>query len=79
MAFEEKIFEIIAKVSHTDAAGITRETEYVKDLNVTKSVAYFQLAAMLDAELGIKLNFQKLRTKTVGETIDYINSMIQQK
>ena len=78
MSIEEKVIKIVAQVCRTGEAGITRKTEYVKDLSVTKSVTYFQVASILEAEFDVKVNFQKLRTKTVGETIDYINGLIQQ-
>jgi acyl carrier protein len=76
MDLEERIFKLIAKAAQTDAAKVSRDTEYVKDLNIVKSVAYFQLATMLEAEFEIKVNFLKLRTTTVGETVDYIKSLV---
>jgi acyl carrier protein len=76
MTVEERVLKLIAQAARTDAAKMNRDTEYVKDLNIVKSVAYFQLATMLEAELNIKVNFLKLRTKTVGETIDYIRTLV---
>ena len=72
---EEKIIKIIAKICKMDPADLSRETEYVKDLNILKSVKYYQLAVMLEEKFGVKVDYQKVKAHTIGETIDYIKSL----
>jgi acyl carrier protein len=79
VSIEERVFKIVAQACRTDATKIGRETEYVKDLNITKSVAYYQLSAMVEAEFNIKADFIKIKNSgTVGATVDYIKSLVSE-
>lgn len=79
MSVEERVIQLIAQACHQDAAMIGRDTEYINDLGVTKSIAYFQLATLLEAEFDVRVDFTKIKNSgTVGITVDYIQGLVPQ-
>ena len=74
MVTEEKILELIREICGKDLT-VTRDSEFVKDLGILKSVAYYELAAVLEEECGISVSFYDLKKlKTVGEAVDFIRA-----
>lgn len=53
-------------------AALSRDTEFVKDLNCT-SVNFVQMSAALEDEFEIEINFQVIiNWKNFGEACDYV-------
>ena len=76
MNCEDLMIKSLARVLKIDPSNISRETEFVKDLGVQKSVVYVQLMVLLEDELDTDLDFSKLRNAgTVGAAIDYLDSL----
>lgn len=78
MSVEERVFKVISKVCKVDVEKISRDSSYVNDFNIQKSVAYMQLAMMLEEEFDVDVEFYKIKNSgTVGATVDYIQSLIK--
>ncbi len=62
-------------VAFFDSAEITRETEFVADLNATSS-AYMYMIATIQSLTGKKVPYAKMKAcKTVGEACDYCDTL----
>jgi acyl carrier protein len=77
MSSAEKVIKIVARICKVDPATISRQTEYVRDLGIQKSVAYIQMITLLESEFDLELDFSKISNAgTVGTTVDYIDSLL---
>jgi acyl carrier protein len=77
MSSTEKVIKIVARICKVDPAAISRQTEYVRDLGIQKSVAYIQMITLFESEFDLELDFSRIRNAVnVGATVDYIDSLL---
>jgi acyl carrier protein len=75
MSNEELVIKSLARVLKIDPSGISRESDFVNDLGVQKSVVYVQLIVLLEEALDREIDFMKIRgAGTVGAVIDYLDT-----
>lgn len=74
---EVLVKEAVARVFHKDVSEIGRDTRFLQDL-FAKSINIVELTAILEYEFDIEIPAaQARRAKTVGETIDLIESLLK--
>ncbi len=71
----EKIQKELAEYFEIDPATITRDTDFVKDLQAD-SLAVMELMFSLESETGKVMGDDVMdKVKTVGDLVDYIESL----
>lgn len=76
-AIEEKVIAIVAEQMGKDKAEITRNTDFVQDLNAD-SLDTVELVMEFEDEFETSIpDEQAEKIKTVGQAIDYIKGHIE--
>jgi len=79
MMVEERVKKIVANIFETEYVRITRDTRFLEDL-FAKSINIIQMVAMIEDEFDIEIDDVEARkNKTVGQTIDYVERLLNQK
>lgn len=71
---ESKIISLISEATKTEETQISKETNFIDDLNLD-SLDIVELMMKLEDELGVEIpESEAEKLKTVGNVIDYVNS-----
>ena len=71
----EKIAGVLADQLGIDAAGITMETDIIKDLNAD-SLDMVEMIMALEDEYGIEISEEDgAELATVGDVVEYLNAL----
>ena len=71
----EKIQKELSEYFEIDPAKITRDTDFVKDLQAD-SLAIMELMFSLESETGKEMGDDVMdKVKTVGDLVDYLESL----
>ncbi|HDN85126.1 MAG TPA: acyl carrier protein [Candidatus Aerophobetes bacterium] len=79
MTLEEKVKDIIVKVTKVKPEEVKNEAHLVRDLGVD-SFATVELVAAFEAEFDIEIPPEDAeRVDTVGKAVDYIRKKVEEK
>ncbi|MCD6257359.1 acyl carrier protein [Candidatus Aerophobetes bacterium] len=79
MTLEEKVKDIIVKVTKVKPEEVENEAHLVRDLGVD-SFATVELVAAFEAEFDIEIPPEDAeRVDTVGKAVDYIRKKVEEK
>lgn len=74
---EQRVVTVVADIFNEDPKDVTRDTEFVADLNA-KSMDIIALLAALEGEFGFPISAADVRqNKTVGEAADWIERELE--
>lgn len=76
MTKREEVLNTLIEVFELDKALVSEDSRYSEDLGVTKSFLFFQLHAVLEDRYNTNFDIYRLSADTIGETIDYIITII---
>ena len=72
----DKVIALVAQVTKTDAASITRDSTFGVDI-AAKSIHILQLVALLSNAFGVQVTMVEARkNSTVGDVIDMIEAKL---
>ncbi len=74
----EAIKELISNYVELDGKEVTPDSRFIEDLGFN-SYDFMSLIGEIEGEYDIEVNEKKvINIKTVGEAIDYINSLVEE-
>lgn len=76
MTKREEVLNTLIEVLSLDKSEVKENTIYDEKLGDDKDFLFFQLNAVLEDRYNIEFDIYSLKADTVGETIDYILSII---
>lgn len=76
MTKKEEVLNMVIEVLDIDKSVVREDSRYEEDLGITKPFLFFQLHAVLEDRYNIVLDIYNLHAETVGETLDYVISVI---
>jgi acyl carrier protein len=76
MSVEDRVIKIVAQIFKTEERKINRETKFVADLSA-KSRDFMAMIALLEYEFDIEIEYVKAINKTVGQTVDYVETLVK--
>jgi acyl carrier protein len=76
MSVEDRVIKIVAQIFKTEEGKINRETRFVADLSA-KSRDFMAMIALLEYEFDIEIEYVKAINKTVGQTVDYVETLVK--
>lgn len=76
MTKREEVLNTLIEVLNLDKSEVKENTIYDEKLGDDKDFLFFQLNAVLEDRYNIEFDIYSLKADTVGETIDYILSII---